>query len=135
MNVRATVVLSPGEIKSALTSVSGKAGQGLVIPPDTFTTNHRKLIIDLAARHRLPAIYTFRYQVADGGLISYGPETIALFRQATSYIDRVLKGEKPADLPVQQPTKYEMVINLKTAQLLGLDVPLSLQQRADELIE
>ena len=135
MNVRAMVVLSPGEIESALTSVSGKAGQGLVIPPDTFTTNHRKLIIDLAARHRLPAIYTFRYQVADGGLISYGPETIALFRQATSYIDRVLKGEKPADLPVQQPTKYEMVINLKTAQSLGLDVPLSLQQRADELIE
>jgi putative tryptophan/tyrosine transport system substrate-binding protein len=135
MSVAAIAVRSPGEIESALTSVSGKAGQGLVIPPDSFTTNHRKLINDLAARHRLPAIYTFRYQAEDGGLISYGPETIALFRQATSYIDRVLKGEKPADLPVQQPTKYELVINLKTAKALGLDVPLLLQQRADEVIE
>ncbi|MGB6348632.1 MAG: ABC transporter substrate binding protein, partial [Pseudolabrys sp.] len=93
------------------------------------------LIITLAARHKLPAMYWERFFVTSGGLISYGPDLIDNYRRAASYVDRILKGEKPADLPVQTPTKYEMVINLKTAKALGLTVPLILQQRADEVIE
>ena len=96
---------------------------------------HRAQIIAWAAHLRLPAVSPFRYYAAGGGLISYGPDAVDQYRRAASYVDRILKGEKPADLPVQAPTKYELVINLKTAKVLGLDVPLSLQQRADELIE
>jgi putative ABC transport system substrate-binding protein len=96
---------------------------------------YRDLIITLAARHKLPAIYWERFFVTSGGLISYGPDLIDNYRRAAGYVDRILKGEKPADLPVQTPTKYEMVINLKTAKALGLSVPLILQQRADEVIE
>jgi putative ABC transport system substrate-binding protein len=99
------------------------------------TGQNRDLIVPLAARHRLPAVYPFRYYVADGGLISYGPNTIDLYRRAAGYVDRILKGEKPADMPVQAPTKYALIINLKTAKALGLTVPSSLLARADEVIE
>jgi putative ABC transport system substrate-binding protein len=96
---------------------------------------HRDLIISLAARHKLPAVYFDRAFVAGGGLLSYGPDRIDLYRRAAGYVDRILKGEKPADMPVQAPTKYQLVINLKTAKALGLDVPVQLQQMADEVIE
>jgi len=96
---------------------------------------HRELIISLAARHRLPAVYTDRTFVTGGGLISYGPDRMEQFRLAAGYVDRILKGEKPADLPVQAPTKYELVINLKTAKALGIEMPASVLARADEVIE
>jgi putative ABC transport system substrate-binding protein len=111
------------------------AGYGLIVPSDPVTNAQRKLIVELAARYRLPAVYALRAAVADGGLMSYGVDLIGLFRQAAVYADRMLKGEKPADLPVQLPTKYELVINLKTAKTLGLDVPASLLATADEVIE
>ena len=103
--------------------------------PDLFNATNRQSIIALAARHRLPAIYPFRYFVASGGLISYGTEVLDTYRQAASYVDRILKGERPSDLPIQQPTKYELVINLKTAKALGLTVPNTLLVAADEVIE
>ena len=96
---------------------------------------HRNLIIELAAQHRLPAVYNSRYWIAEGGLVSYGPDVLDQYRHAAGYVDRILKGEKPADLPVQAPTKYELVINVKTAKALGLDLPSSLVGRADEVIE
>jgi putative ABC transport system substrate-binding protein len=93
------------------------------------------LIIELAAQHRLPAVYNSRYWIAEGGLVSYGPDVLDQYRHAAGYVDRILKGEKPADLPVQAPTKYELVINLKTAKALGLDMPATVLARADEVIE
>jgi putative ABC transport system substrate-binding protein len=99
------------------------------------TTSHRNLIIGLAAQYRLPAVYFARFFVTAGGLISYGPDIVDQFRRAAGYVDRILKGEKPADLPVQAPTKYELVVNLKTAKALGLAIPQSVLTRADEVIE
>jgi putative ABC transport system substrate-binding protein len=111
------------------------SGNGGVIVTAAGTAAHRKLIINLVNRYKLPTVYPYRYYTVDGGLISYGPNTLDPVRRAAGYVDRILKGEKPADLPVQAPTKFELVINLKTAKALGLDVPPSLLARADEVIE
>jgi putative ABC transport system substrate-binding protein len=123
------------EVKRAIEAFAREPNGGLMVLPDVFTYVHRELIVALAAHHRLPAIYPFRYFAASGGLMSYGVDPVDEFRRAASYINRILKGEKPADLPVQAPTKYELVINLKTAKALGLDVPPTLLARADEVIE
>ena len=125
----------PAEIEAAMTEWGHDPTYGLVVLPDPSTTSHRKLIVELAARHRLPTIHSLRAATADGGLMSYGVDLPALFRQAAAYADRILKGDKPADLPVQLPTKFELVLNLKTAKALGLNVPNTLLVRADEVIE
>jgi putative ABC transport system substrate-binding protein len=123
------------EMENALAAFARSPNGGLILTGSPFTTLRRDLIIALAARYRLPAVYNDRYLVAAGGLISYGPNQVEQFRLAATYVDRILKGEKPADLPVQAATKYELVINLKTAKALGLDVPPSMLVRADEVIE
>jgi putative ABC transport system substrate-binding protein len=105
------------------------------VPPDTTIVAHREVVVALAARHRLPAVYPFRLYVAAGGLMSYGTHQVDMFGQTASYVDRILRGANPADLPVQAPTKYQTTLNLKTAKALGLDVPPSLLVRADEVIE
>ena len=124
-----------GEIERAITTFARTANGGLIVTPNASASVHRDLIVALAARHRLPAVYPFRYHADGGGLVSYGPDVVDQCRRAAGYVDRILKGEKPADLPVQAPTKYEMVINLKTAKALGLTLPESLIARADEMIE
>ena len=123
------------EIEQAVAAFARSANGGLVVTANPQATDHRDLIITLAARHKLPAIYSDRYFVAAGGLISYGPNFDDEGKRAAGYVDRILKGEKPADLPVQAPTKYELVINLKTAKALGLTVPPTVLARADEVIE
>ena len=123
------------EIEGVIAALAGNRGAGLIVMPDLFNTVNRDLIIALAARYRVPAIYFFRSFADAGGLISYGGDFAEQYPQAAGYIDRILKGEKPADLPIQMPTKVALVINLKTARALGLDVPLYLQQFADEVIE
>jgi putative ABC transport system substrate-binding protein len=128
-------VRDASEIERAVTAFADRPSGGLIATASASTTIHRELIIALATRHKLPAVYPFRYYVASGGLISYGPDTVDQYRLAARYVDRILKGEEPADLPVQAPTKYELVINLKTAKALGLDVPPMLLARADEVIE
>jgi putative tryptophan/tyrosine transport system substrate-binding protein len=128
-------VTDANEIESAVGALARKPDSSLVIMPDAFNTVHRQLIILLAARHSLPAIYPYRYQAVEGGLLSYGVDTIDLMRRAAPYVDRILKGEKPADLPVQAPVKFELVVNLRAARVIGLTVPPTLLARADEVIE
>ena len=128
-------IRNAAETEHAIEAFAREPNGGLFVLPDVVTYVHRELIIALAARHGMPAIYPFRYFAASGGLMSYGADPVDMFRRAASYIDRILKGAKPAELPVQAPTKYELVINLKTAKALGLTVPPSLLARADELIE
>src|SRR5262249_27176191 len=135
VELRPVDVRDAGEIERALAAFAGNPNGGLILTGSALAIVHRDLIIALAARHRLPAIYYERYFAAAGGLISYGSDSIEAFRLAAGYVDRVLKGEKPADLPVQAPTKYELVINLKTAKALGLEIPQTLLARADEVIE
>jgi len=128
-------VRDAGEIERAITAFARSPNGGLIVTGSTLAAVHRDLIVTLAARHKLPAIYFARYFVVGGGLISYGPGLVDQFRHAASYVDRILKGEQPADLPVQAPVKYELAINLKTAKALGLEVPPTLLARADEMIE
>jgi ABC-type uncharacterized transport system substrate-binding protein len=128
-------VRDAGEIERTVAAFVRQPNGGLIVTAGARGEAHRELIIKLAAGHRLPAVYPWRYWVSDGGLISYGTDTIDLYRRVATYVDRILKGEKPADLPVQAPTRYELVINLKTAKALGLDVAPSILARADEVIE
>ena len=128
-------VRNADEIERTITDFARTANGGLIVTTSPRAVTHRKLIITLAAQHRLPTVYFIRDFVKDGGLISYGPDPVAPYGQAASYVDRILKGEKPADLPVQAPTKNELVLNLKTVKALGLTVPPSVLSRADEVIE
>jgi putative ABC transport system substrate-binding protein len=125
----------PSEIERAITAFARERNGGLIVTGSSAVSNHHKLIIALALQYRLPNVYGFRYYPASGGLASYGPDVIDAHRRAAGYIDRILKGEKPADLPVQTPTKYELVINLKTAKALAITVPQAVLARADEVIE
>jgi putative tryptophan/tyrosine transport system substrate-binding protein len=128
-------VRDAGEIERAVTAFARSSNGGLIVTASGLASRHRDLIIALAARHRLPAVYPWRYFVTGGGLISYGADLADQYQRAAGYVDRILKGEKPADLPVQAPTKYELVINLKTAKALGITVPQTLLARADAVIE
>ena len=128
-------VRAPSEIERAITALSSTSNGGLLVTTSTRASAHRELMLALAARYKLPAVYPFRFYVASGGLICYGLDWIDQYRRAAGYVDRILKGEKPSNLPVQAPVKYEAVINLKTAKALGLDVPRPLLARADEVIE
>jgi putative ABC transport system substrate-binding protein len=123
------------EIERAITVFARRPNGGLILTASALAAIHRDLVVSLAARYKLPAVYITRFFVAGGGLVSYGPDFVDQYRRAAEYVDRILKGEKPADLPVQAPTKYELVINLKTAKALGLTVPETLLARADEVIE
>jgi putative tryptophan/tyrosine transport system substrate-binding protein len=135
VELRPVDVRDVGEIERAISAFAQGSKSGLIVTGSPAAVVHRELIISLAARHRLPAVYNTRVYATSGGLISYGPDFVDQFRRAAGYVDRILKGEKPADLPVQAPTKYELVINLKTAKALGLDLPASVLARADEVIE
>jgi putative ABC transport system substrate-binding protein len=125
----------PGEIERAISAFAQSPNGGLIVTAAPLATVHRDLIITLAAKHKLCAVYNLRSYVTAGGLISYGTDIYDLYRRVAGYIDRVLKGEKPSDLPVQAPTKFETVINMKTARALGITMPASLLARADEVIE
>jgi putative tryptophan/tyrosine transport system substrate-binding protein len=135
VDISAAPVRDTAEIEGAIAKLGREPGSGLVVPPDAFTLAHLPLLIRLAQQHRVPAVYNLRESVAQGALMSYGPDPYDNFRRAGSYVDRILKGAKPADLPIQEPTKFELAINLKTARALGLEVPPTLLARADEVIE
>ena len=128
-------VRDPGEMERAITAFAGEPNGGLIVTASQSVVTHRDLIISLATRYRLPNVYAFRYYPASGGLASYGPDPIDEFKRAAAHVDGILKGQKPSDLPVQAPTKYELVINLKTAKALGLNIPPTLLASADEVIE
>ena len=128
-------VQDAAEIERAIDAFTREPNGSLLVLPDVTTAVHRGLIAALAVRHRLPAVYSNRYYVASGGLVSYGVNIVDLYRRAASYVDRILKGAKPSDLPVQAPTKFELVVNLKTAKAIGLTIPESFLLRADEVIE
>jgi len=131
----ATPVFDVADIEATVGNLGRQSGSGLILPPEPFTITHHKLIITSADQHRLPAIYAYRSFVGEGGLMSYGPDPYDIFRRAASYVDRILRGETPSELPVQQPIKFEFVINLKMAKTLGLTVPDRLLALADEVIE
>jgi putative ABC transport system substrate-binding protein len=135
VELRPVDVREASEIQRGVAAFARASNAGLIVTANTLADLHRELIISLAAKHRLPAVYPFRYYVTGGGLISYGPDLVDPYRRAAAYVDRILKGEKPADLPVQAPTKYELVIDLNTAKALGLELPPTLLARADEVIE
>jgi putative ABC transport system substrate-binding protein len=135
MEVNPLNISDAGDIERTVTAFAHAPNGGLVVTTSSVAALHRDLIITLAARHQLPAVYPYRYFTTGGGLISYGPDTIAMYRRAAGYVDRILKGEKPGDLPVQVPAKYETAINLKTAKALGLTVPEALLATADEVIQ
>jgi putative tryptophan/tyrosine transport system substrate-binding protein len=128
-------VANAAEIERSIEAFAREPDGALIVPPSPIASIHSNLIIGLTARHRIPAVYPFRFYASDGGLASFGIDPADLYRRAAGYVDRILKGEKPADLPVQAPTKYELVLNLKTAKALGLEVPPMLLARADEVIE
>jgi putative ABC transport system substrate-binding protein len=135
IELTAAPIRAVADIERAIGAIAGQPNGGVIVQPDSYTLANRKLIIELSLRHRLPAISAYRSNTADGGLMSYGPEVPDLYRRCAAYVDRILKGEKPGDLPVQQPTKFELLINLKTAKAIGLDIPPMLLGRADEVIE
>jgi putative tryptophan/tyrosine transport system substrate-binding protein len=135
VELAAAPVHNEAEMEAAIAELARRPGGGLIAGPDPFTTTHRALLMTLAERYRLPTVYGFRQFVSEGALLSYGPDTLDIVRRSASYVDRILKGEKPADLPVQQVTKMELVINLKIAKALGLTVPTALLVRADEVFE
>jgi putative ABC transport system substrate-binding protein len=135
IRVTAAGVRDAVDVERAINTLAHASSAGLIVLPNPITNRHRDLIITLAARHRLPSIYRYRHFVASGGLVSYGERPEDSFRGAASYVDRILRGDKPGDLPVQQPTKFEMVINLKTAKTIGLRIPRAVISRADEVIE
>jgi putative tryptophan/tyrosine transport system substrate-binding protein len=128
-------VQSVGDIADQIEKLAGQAGSGLLVAPDTFMATHWELIARSTAGHRVPAVYVFRQPVVGGGLVSYGPDQIDVVRRSASYIDRILRGERPGELPVQAPVKFELAINMRTARALGLEIPPTLLARADEVIE
>jgi putative ABC transport system substrate-binding protein len=135
VSIESAAARNPAEIETAMSRLANAPDYGVIVPSDPTTNSQRKLFVELTTRHHLPTIFALRAAVADGGLMSYGVDLIELFRQAAIYADRILKGEKPADLPVQLPTKFELVVNSRTAKILNLDIPPTLLATADEVIE